>query len=185
MARHAPRATGREVACCHLDDDGNLFVVPVDPVVTVRTLRHEAIHAAQVHADGGEMEAAFKAAAETGRAITEAIGADQADGRHRDLTWMRKAASRADVRTLKLALTIHPFEDTAAVAAELGVQDREAVAASSFAAALLESGYDDWTGDLAREVVAYRFQDADHPALKALFTSARQGFARRAEANQG
>jgi hypothetical protein len=185
-----PSKIGRGVACCHLRDDGELFIVAVDPVFEPKSLRHEAIHAAQVHASEEAMRAAFLAAAESGRelfaAAEKALGrAPDLSGVHRDVAWVRgacKPGNAAGAGAFGLSLSVHPNAETAALAGGIGVADGMSVVAAMHAAALLDGGFDDWTGDLAREIVAHRFQSEEHPAIDALFASAMANVSAMADA---
>ncbi|WP_199028904.1 putative molybdenum carrier protein [Ralstonia sp. ASV6] len=145
------------------------------------TVRHEAIHVAQIWAGTDVMEQALHAAARRGEAIAGAVAASGGlpPQREDELWWIPSAMRRAyqDGRdgalgALKLAMMIYPRQGVSGVAKELGFSDREGVVAALCAHYLLETGFSDWQSDIARELVAYTFQSHSDPVVDALLESA-------------
>ena len=178
------RAQGGLPSVCCLTDDRQLLVVLGRPT----DLGHELIHATQVKADRPSMQGAFNLAVADGGRIVEAArnkvrggqpAADYADltaslNFIKELGTPGKPGVSLDTRIMQsfdLHMIFHPRSPTEEIGKELGLPDRAAVGAAVFAHYLSAKGYTDPTVDVAREVVAYRFQH-DLAPLRPLFSNA-------------
>ena len=165
-----------------LQDNGDVLVAfSARGVEDPAAVLHEFIHVAQIWADDGAMERALRAAAERGGRIAAALAAAGAlpPQREDELFWIPSAFRRAlengverAMGALDLALTVYPKPNVAGIAHSMGYRDREGVVAALSAHFLVESGFQDWKADIARELVAYTFQADTDPVVEELFVSA-------------
>lgn len=185
----------RGLAVCVLREDGQVVVALDDDAEDLPTLQHELIHAAQVFASPIAMENGFRAVAEDGRRLVASIvdicgDMPHRDGPFADVDWTASAccASREmnEARMLKdptdtrdayggaldLALLLHPRDATAEAGRLLGLAYRPQVVAALHAYFMVQEGFDQWRSDVAREIVARRFEHQWHPAIEQLATDA-------------
>jgi hypothetical protein len=189
------RKRGSGLAVCALREDGQIVVALDDDAHDSVSLQHELIHAAQVTASEYAMEAAFRAAAQGGSEVVQQIALQSGcisdvNGDYRDVDWTASACRVATLTNeerrikdpdeqrdalmgaLELALAVHPTGATLEIGKQLGIENPRALVAALHAHFMLESGFSSWRSDVAREIVAYRFEANWHPAMEALATDA-------------
>ena len=173
-------STGQAV--CHLLADQNVLIVLIGNDHPWHVLHHEMIHAAQVWCALEAQKEAFISAATDGSRIVQSVeklaGPPDSSGEYRDLDWCSKACeaqmpnSERLHEAFGLALSIYPRAPTARVANSLGITNECAIVASVHAHYMLRAGFCDWKSDVAREIVAHRFEAESHPVITQLFVSA-------------
>jgi hypothetical protein len=178
--------TSRGAAVCHLRDDGQVLVVLISQHPSRTVIQHELIHAAQVWCDEETMRNAFEACGADGKRIAEACmksGSPDGDREdvHRDVGWTRGACESAAAskdpnawahETFDLALMVHPTAETAVIASSYGIAHPRAVVAALHAHFMQLGGFADWKSDVAREIVAHRYEQGRHDLIDRLFNSA-------------
>lgn len=185
----------RGLAVCVLREDGQVVVALDDDAEDLPSLQHELIHAAQVFASPVAMQNVFREVAEDGRMLVASIvdicgDMPHRDGPFADVEWTATACSASremnEARALKdpadrrdaysgaldLALLLHPRDATAEAGRLLGLVHRSQVVSALHAYFMVQEGFDQWRADVAREIVARRFERQWHPAAEQLATDA-------------
>lgn len=177
--------SSKGIACTIDREDGTLLIVTAGPI-SDEDMKHELIHCAQTLADPATMQSCLNSAAELGSELNtlvrdvvagnESLSASD----HRDYYRMRNAWQFSKGQGVRpVPPDLHQFDDlrayyptpqTQALAAAVGVTDKESVYAAMSADIIREVGKElDPMSDTAREIVAYTFQAFESPAIDKLF----------------
>lgn len=180
----------RGLACTTLRDDGIVLIVTegdVEPSV----LRHEFIHAAQCNVSIETMQSALDAVITVGEPLVAAIrermrAIPECRNDHRDLEvterqWDMQVNGTSVLDafvSFQFFQDLYPTKETISIAYEaIGLGYNHGVYAAMTAYLAVERGFTiDPLSDLARELVAYTFEQLDHEIIDEMMEEACRSF---------